>query len=79
MKTATCVAVMKRTESRVLAEALLAHIGSTLTLEPGNAPCIMPCEGPPEVVRNVLPMFEQSVAWKGRLAADVISAFGKDA
>ena len=32
-----------------------------------------------QVLPQFVPMFEQSVAWKGRLAADVILAIGKDA
>jgi hypothetical protein len=71
--------IVDQTESKVLEEALLAHVSLTLTSEPGRMPCVMPYEGPPEVVRNVLPMFEQSVAWKGRLAAGVILAREKDA
>jgi hypothetical protein len=73
----TVLGILDEAECRGLAEGLLAHIDTTLIAEPGRAPCITPCEGPPEVVRNVLPMFEQSVAWKGRLAAEVILALGK--
>ncbi len=73
----TALGILGQAEYSGLAEGLLAHIDSTLIAEPGRTPCIAPCEGPPEVVRNVLPMFEQSVAWKGRLAAEVILAFGK--
>ena len=71
--------ILDKAECGALAAALLAHVNSTLIAAPGHAPCIAPCEGPPEVVRNILPMFEQSVAWKGRLAAEVILALGRDA
>jgi hypothetical protein len=47
--------------------------------EPGRTPCVTPHEGPPEIVRNILPMFEQSVAWKGCLMAEVILAQDKNA
>lgn len=75
----TLLGILDRTESGAIADAILAHVGSTLISELGHAPCVRPCEGSPEVVRNVLPMFEQSVAWKGRLAADAILGLGKDA
>jgi hypothetical protein len=74
----TLLGILDEAECNALAQALLAHIGSALMTEPGQAPCVAPCEGPREVVRNVLPMFEQSVAWKGRLAAEVILALEKD-
>jgi hypothetical protein len=66
--------IVDKDESSTIAEALLSHIDSNLTSEPGHAPCVTPREGPPEIARNILPMFEQSVAWKGRLMADVILA-----
>jgi hypothetical protein len=71
--------VVDRDESRIIAEALLAHIDSNLMSEPGRTPCVTPHEGAPEIVRNFLPMFEQSVAWKGRLMAEIILAQDKAA
>jgi len=64
--------IVGRDEVGAIAEGLLAHIAAQLMAEPACKPCITPCEGPPKIVRNILPMFEQSVAWKGRLMADVI-------
>lgn len=71
--------IVDRGESSTIAEGLLAHIDSNLTSKPGSMPCITPHEGPPEIVRNILPMFEQSVSWKGRLMAEIILAQGKAA
>lgn len=68
--------VVERGEAGTIADALLAHIGSNLTPEPGRTPCVTPHEGPPEIVTNILPMFEQSVAWKGRLLAEITLAQG---
>lgn len=64
--------VVDRDESHAIAQGLLAHVDSRLML-PGHTPCVVPSEGRVEIVRNILPMFEQSVAWKGRLMADIIS------
>jgi hypothetical protein len=75
----TSLGIVDKTESGAVAEALLAHVGSALISNPGRMPCIVPCEGPVEVVRNVLPMFEQSVAWKGRLMVEVILAVDQHA
>ena len=70
----TSVGIVDRDEATTIADGLLAHIGSNLTSEPGRTPCVTPHEGPPEIVDNILPMFEQSVAWKGSLMAEVILA-----
>jgi hypothetical protein len=37
---------------------------------------VTPYEGPAEIVRNILPMFEQSVAWKGSLLTEIMLAQG---
>jgi len=66
--------IVDQDESGTIAEALLSHIGSNLMSAPGRFPCVTPHEAPPELVSNFLPMFEQSVAWKGSLMADVILA-----
>lgn len=66
--------IVDRGESSSIVKALLTHIGSNLVSEPGHTPCVRPHEGPPEIVRNLLPMFEQSVAWKGHLMAEIILA-----
>jgi hypothetical protein len=71
--------IVDRGESSTIAKALLAHIASNLTSEPGRTPCVTPHEGPPEIVRNILPMFEQSVAWKGSLMAEAVLAQDQDA
>ena len=70
----TSLGIIEKSESGAIVRALLAHIDSKLMSEPDRTPCITPLEGPPELVRNILPMFEQSVAWKGRLMADIILA-----
>jgi hypothetical protein len=65
-------AVVDSDESGAIARGLMAHIESHL-VSPGHTPCVVPYDAPVEIARNILPMFEQSVAWKGRLMADVIS------
>ena len=64
--------VVGKHESSEVGEALLAHVASNLTSEPGRTPCVTPHEGPPEIVANFLPMFEQSAAWKGALLAETV-------
>jgi len=64
--------VVEDVDTTMVAEALLDHIASALLAEPGENPCVTPHEGPSEVVGNMLPMFEQSAAWKGRLLAESI-------
>jgi hypothetical protein len=61
-------------EAGAVADRLLAHIASRLLAAPGTTPCIAPYEGPKEIVRNILPMFEQSAAWKGCLMSELILA-----
>jgi hypothetical protein len=61
---------MDRDESDAISQGLMAHIDSRL-ISRGQTPCVIPYEGPIETVRNILPMFEQSVAWKGRLMANI--------
>lgn len=61
-------------EARTIAEALLAHLVSNLAAESGHTPCVIPHESSPEIAPNLLPMFEQSVAWKGSLMAETILA-----
>ena len=51
---------------------LSAHVEAKLMSRNGRAPCVAPTEGPPDIVRNILPMVEQSAAWKCRLLADVV-------
>jgi hypothetical protein len=63
--------IMDRDESDAIAQGLMAHIDSRL-ISRDQTPCIVPYEGPIETVRNILPMFEQSVAWKGRLMANIL-------
>jgi hypothetical protein len=64
-------------ETNSVVDRLLTHVSCRLMAEPGKIPCITPCEGPPEIVRNLLPMFEQSVAWKGCLMSEIILARSK--
>ena len=59
-------------ESTAFQSGLSAHVEAKLMSRNGRAPCVTPAEGPPDIVRNILPMVEQSAAWKGRLLADVI-------
>ncbi len=68
----SAVGVIDREASRRIADALVAHVRDNLVAEPGRCPCIAPSEGPREVVRNILPMFEQSVAWKGHLLVETM-------
>ena len=64
--------IVDQDESLTTTKALLAHVDANLMAAPGSTPCIAVSQGPLEVGRNILPMFEQSVAWKGRLMIDVI-------
>ena len=64
--------VVDRDELGTIARGLMMHIDSRL-ISQGQTPCVAPYEGPIEIVRNILPMFEQSVAWKGRLMANIVS------
>jgi hypothetical protein len=59
-------------ESLATTKALLTHVDANLMSAAESTPCVIPYEGPLEIGRNILPMFEQSVAWKGQLMADVI-------
>ena len=68
------VGIVAQGEARAVAEALLAHVDTNLMSERGHVPCVKPYEGPNDVVRNILPMFEQSVAWKGRLLTEFVLA-----
>jgi hypothetical protein len=68
------VGVVDQGEAGAVADGLLAHVGTNLMSEGGDVPCVKPYEGPHDVVRNILPMFEQSVAWKGRLLTDFVLA-----
>lgn len=68
--------IVGRGEATSVADGLLAHIERHLMAERGRAPSVVPSEGPLEIVRNILPMFEQSVAWKGSLLANIILAHG---
>jgi len=74
MPSLAALGIVERGESETIAGAVLAHIDSNLMSETNRPPCIIPYEGPPEIIRNILPMFEQSVAWKGRLMAEIILA-----
>ena len=64
--------IVDKDESGHIAKEILLHIGSNLMSEAGCTPCVIPHEGPPEILRNILPMFEQSVAWKGCLLSEMI-------
>jgi hypothetical protein len=66
--------ILSGDESTSLTTALLMHI--ELNLLGAATPCIRPYEGPREIVQNILPMFEQSTAWKGRLMSGALSAAG---
>jgi hypothetical protein len=65
--------IVGEAESAALGDGLLAHVAATLVAEPGRIPCVAPHEGPAGIVGNLLPMFEQSVAWKGRLMAALVT------
>lgn len=54
-----------------IANGLINHIESNLLREEGKIPCIAPHEGPPQILRNILPMFDQGVAWKGCFLAEI--------
>jgi hypothetical protein len=69
--------IVDNDEKNSLADQLLTHVSCRLMAGRGKTPCITPCEGPPEIVRNLLPMFEQSVAWKGCLMSEIIMARSK--
>ena len=64
--------IVDRDEFDAIAQGLMAHIDSRL-ISRVQTPCVVPYEGPIETVKNILPMFEQSVAWKGRLMANILS------
>jgi hypothetical protein len=68
----TALEIVDRDQSNAIAQGLMAHIDSRL-LSRGQTPCVVPYEGPIETIRNILPMFEQSVAWKGRLLTNILS------
>lgn len=64
--------VINKDESTTVADGIINYINNNLLEKDGKVPCVIPHEGPPEVLRNILPMFEQGVAWKGSFLADVI-------
>lgn len=64
--------VVNKDESAKTIEGLLRHINDNLLEEEGEIPGIVPHEGPPEILRNILPMFDQGVAWKGSFLAEII-------
>lgn len=64
--------IIKEDESAKIVNGLLLHISDNLLEEEGKFPCIIPHEGPPEVLRNIFPMFDQGVAWKGNFLAEII-------
>jgi hypothetical protein len=66
--------IVDRRESSTVVEALLVHMDSNLTSDPGRTPCVTPYEGSPKIARNIGPVCEQSVAWKGSLMAEIILA-----
>ncbi len=69
------VGVIAPDESAAVAHGLMAHVDSRLmSSSPGHSTCVVPYEGPVEIVSNILPMFEQSVAWKGSLMANAIAS-----
>ena len=59
-------------EAFQIAEGLLAHIKDQLLRAEGFFPCIVPHEGPKEILRNIFPCVEESVAWKGALLSDLV-------
>jgi hypothetical protein len=66
--------IVDRAKARSVTDGLLAHVEADLSSPAGGVPCVKPHEGPAGIVRNILPMFEQSVAWKGRLMADLVTS-----
>lgn len=66
--------IATRNEAGSIADGVLAHVAAHLLPAHARPPCITPYEGPRELVRNILPMFEQSVAWKGCLLARYVLA-----
>ncbi len=64
--------VITKSESDELVNGITKHIKHNLMSMEGEPPCIVPHEGPPEILRNILPMFDQGVAWKGAFLADLI-------
>ncbi|MFC1866765.1 hypothetical protein ACFL0H_01315 [Thermodesulfobacteriota bacterium] len=72
--------VISKYEATSIINGILKHIGNNLLYEGGGMPCIVPNEGPPEVIRNILPMFEQGVALKGHFMTEIIKKqiFQKD-
>ena len=64
--------VIDGAEAELLTEGLFRHIVTSLLGNSDHVPCVAPCEGPPAITAKILPMFEQSVAWKGSLMAGLV-------
>lgn len=64
--------IITNDKSVSIINSILRHINNNLLQIDGKIPCIIPHEGPPEILRNILPMFDQGVAWKGNFLADVV-------
>jgi len=62
--------IVDQLEADRVGQGVVNHISRALLNEEGRHPSIRPAEGPVETIRCILPMVEQSVAWKGSLLAD---------
>jgi len=66
------MSVITKSESDEFIYGITNHIERGLMSGVEEKPCIVPHEGPTEILRNILPMFDQGVAWKGAYLAEII-------
>lgn len=64
--------VITKSESDEFVSGITNHIDRNLMRGIGEKPCIVSNEGPTEILRNILPMFDQGVAWKGAFLSELI-------